>query len=197
MDILLQKKELRKEAKVYRNIMSEKDRLALSADIGNNLKHINEFREADEILIYVSLKGEVETLKLIHELLVEGKKAVYCPLTYKNEMEFYRIFSLDDLKEGNFHVLEPTPIAERKLKFISERCYCMILPGLMFDMKGNRLGYGKGYYDKYLAKISHEIKITTIGLTYEGTLIKEIPIENTDQNIDYVVTESKIILTKA
>lgn len=197
MDILLQKKELRKEAKVYRNIMSEKDRLALSADIGNNLKHINEFREADEILIYVSLKGEVETLKLIQELLVEGKKAVYCPLTYKNEMEFYRIFSLDDLKEGNFHVLEPTPIAERKLKFLSERCYCMILPGLMFDMKGNRLGYGKGYYDKYLAKISHEIKITTIGLTYEGTLIKEIPIENTDQNIDYVVTESKIILTKA
>ncbi|MBO5342671.1 MAG: 5-formyltetrahydrofolate cyclo-ligase [Lachnospiraceae bacterium] len=197
MDILLQKKELRKEAKAYRNIMSEKDRLALSADIGNNLKHINEFREADEILIYVSLKGEVETLKLIQELLVEGKKAVYCPLTYKNEMEFYRIFSLDDLKEGNFHVLEPTPIAERKLKFLSERCYCMILPGLMFDMKGNRLGYGKGYYDKYLAKISHEIKITTIGLTYEGTLIKEIPIENTDQNIDYVVTESKIILTKA
>ena len=197
MDILLQKKELRKEAKVYRNIMSEKDRLALSADIGNNLKNINEFREADEILIYVSLKGEVETLKLIQELLVEGKKAVYCPLTYKNEMEFYRIFSLDDLKEGNFHVLEPTPIAERKLKFLSERCYCMILPGLMFDMKGNRLGYGKGYYDKYLAKISHEIKITTIGLTYEGTLKKEIPIENTDQNIDYVVTESKIILTKA
>lgn len=197
MDILLQKKELRKEAKVYRNIMSEKDRLALSADIGNNLKHINEFREADEILIYVSLKGEVETLKLIQELLVEGKKAVYCPLTYKNEMEFYRIFSLDDLKEGNFHVLEPTPIAERKLKFLSERCYCMILPGLMFDMKGNRLGYGKGYYDKYLAKISHEIKITTIGLTYEGTLVKEMPIETTDQNVDYIVTESKIIFTES
>lgn len=197
MDILLQKKELRKEAKVYRNIMSEKDRLALSADIGNNLKHINEFREADEILIYVSLKGEVETLKLIQELLVEGKKAVYCPLTYKNEMEFYRIFSLDDLKEGNFHVLEPTPIEERKLKFLSERCYCMILPGLMFDMKGNRLGYGKGYYDKYLAKISHEIKITTIGLTYEGTLVKEMPIETTDQNVDYIVTESKIIFTES
>ena len=103
MDILSIKKELRKEAKAYRNSLCEDDRLNKSTQIINNLKSLKEFQKADVVLMYASLQGEVETLRLIQELLEDGKKAVYCPVTNGGEMEFYRIEAFEDLKEGNFH----------------------------------------------------------------------------------------------
>ena len=190
MDILSIKKELRKEAKAYRNSLCEDDRLNKSTQIINNLKSLKEFQKADVVLMYASLQGEVETLRLIQELLEDGKKAVYCPVTNGGEMEFYRIEAFEDLKDGNFHVLEPE-VEEDKL-FIPEnnKNYCMIMPGLMFDKKGNRLGYGKGYYDKFLAKLSEDVKMTAIALSYYAMVKDEIPAEETDWRVDWVVTEN-------
>ena len=192
MDILLQKKELRKEAKAYRNSLCEDDRLNKSTQIIHHLKFLKEFWNANAFLMYASLQGEVETLSLIKELLEEGKKNVYCPVTNGDKMEFYRIKAFEDLKEGNFHVLEPE-VVENNL-FIPEKNknYCMIMPGLMFDKKGNRLGYGKGYYDKYLEKFPEDVKMTAIGLSYEAMIRDEIPAEETDRRADYVVTEKEI-----
>ena len=192
MDILLLKKELRKEAKAYRNSLCEDDRLNKSTQMIHHLKFLKEFRNADAFLMYASLQGEVETLSLIKELLEEGKKNVYCPVTNGDKMEFYRIKAFEDLKEGNFHVLEPE-VVENNL-FIPEKNknYCMIMPGLMFDKKGNRLGYGKGYYDKYLEKLAEDVKMTAIGLSYEAMIRDEIPAEETDRRADYVVTEKEI-----
>ena len=125
MDILSQKKELRKEAKSYRKSLSENGRLDKSSAIINNLKALKEFQTAEFILMYASLPDEVETLRLIRELAEEGKKSVYCPVTHGDEMEFYRISSMADLKEGNFHVLEPEPLKERFLKLQNDVAYCM------------------------------------------------------------------------
>lgn len=190
MDILSQKKELRKEAKSYRKSLSENDRLDKSSAIINNLKALNEFQKAEVVLLYASLPGEVETLKLMDELLAEGRKKIYCPVTCKDEMEFYQILSLDDLKEGNFHVLEPEPLTEKRLELKKNVYYCMLMPGLMFDKIGNRLGYGKGYYDKYLAKLPKDVNLTTIALSYEAMVKDAIPAEETDQKADYIVTET-------
>ena len=99
MDILSQKKELRKEAKSYRKSLSEDDRLDKSNAIISNLKALKEFQKAEVILIYASLPDEVETLSLIRELTKDGKKLVYCPVIQGDEMEFYKILSLDDLKD--------------------------------------------------------------------------------------------------
>ena len=118
MDILSQKKELRKEAKSYRKSISESDRLDKSSAIISNLKALKEFQKAEVILMYASLPDEVETLSLIHELTEEGKRQVYCPVTQGDEMEFYRISSVDDLKEGNFRVLEPEPLKEKLLEIV-------------------------------------------------------------------------------
>lgn len=189
MDILLQKKELRKEAKLYRKSLSEDDRLNKSTDIISNLKGLDAFMKAEVILMYASLPDEVETLSLMQELLEAGKKEIYCPVTQGDEMEFYRIQTMEDLKEGNFHVLEPEVSEETLLKPVKEVNYCMIMPGLMFDKKGNRLGYGKGYYDKYLAGLDEDINMTTIALSYELMVKDEIPAEETDRRADYIVTE--------
>ena len=189
MDILLQKKELRKEAKLYRISVSEKDRLNKSTDIISNLKDLEAFMKAEVILMYASLPDEVETLSLMRELLEEGKKEIYCPVTQGDEMGFYRIQSLDDLKEGNFHVLEPDVSEETLLKPLKGLNYCMLMPGLMFDKKGNRLGYGKGYYDKYLAGLDEDVNMTTIALSYESMVKDEIPAEETDRPADYIVTD--------
>lgn len=189
MDILLQKKELRKEAKLYRISVSEKDRLNKSTDIISNLKGLDVFMKAEVILMYASLSDEVETLRLMRELLEEGKKEIYCPVTQGDEMEFYQIQSLNDLKEGNFHVLEPEISEETLLKPVKDVNYCMIMPGLMFDKKGNRLGYGKGYYDKYLAGLDEDINMITIALSYEAMVKDEIPAEETDRCADYIVTD--------
>ena len=189
MDILLQKKELRKEAKLYRISVSEKDRLNKSTDIISNLKDLEAFMKAEVILMYASLPDEVETLSLMRELLEEGKKEIYCPVTQGDERGFYRIQSLDDLKEGNFHVLEPDVSEETLLKPLKGLNYCMLMPGLMFDKKGNRLGYGKGYYDKYLAGLDEDVNMTTIALSYESMVKDEIPAEETDRPADYIVTD--------
>ncbi len=189
MDILLQKKELRKEAKLYRKSVSEGDRLNKSTDIISNLKGLDAFMKAEVILMYASLPDEVETLSLMQELLEAGKKEIYCPVTQGDEMEFYRIQTLEDLKEGNFHVLEPEVSEETLLKPVKDVSYCMIMPGLMFDKKGNRLGYGKGYYDKYLVGLDEDVNMTTIALSYELMVKDEIPAEETDRRADYIVTD--------
>jgi len=193
MDILSQKKELRKEAKSYRKSLSENDRLDKSSAIINNLKALKEYQKAEVILMYASLPDEVETLSLIHEFTEEGKRQVYCPVTQGDEMEFYRILSLDDLKEGNFHVLEPEPLTENCLELQKDVHYCILMPGLMFDKRGNRLGYGKGYYDKYLARVPEDVNLTTIALAYEAMVKDTIPAEETDWRADYVVTKNEVI----
>lgn len=192
MDILSQKKELRKEAKSYRKILTKNDRLNKSIAVISNLKALKEFQKADVILMYASLPNEVETLKLMDELLAEDTKQIYCPVTRGDEMEFYKISSLEDLKEGNFNVLEPEPNDELRLMTKDTVNYCMLMPGLMFDKQGNRLGYGKGYYDKYLAKLPKDVNFTTIALSYEEMVKDAIPAEETDWKADYIVTENGI-----
>lgn len=186
------KKELRNIAKEYRKSLSIQERCNKSAEICERLKKQQEFQGADVILMYASLPDEIDTLTLLNDLLKENKKDIYCPLTNGDTMEFYQVKSLDELKEGNFHVLEPKADNSKIFAPKPDKRYCMILPGLMFDKSGNRLGYGKGFYDKYLAGIDKSMHITTIGLCYEGLLQEQMITEDTDQKVDFVVTEEVV-----
>ncbi len=191
MDLTYEKKLLRKEAKEFRLTISENDFMHASEQIHDKLFLLSEFSDADDILIYASLPGEIETLSLIEQLLTERKK-VYCPQTEGCVMNFYRIDSLKDLSEGHFHVLEPSPSPDKKFLPNPTNSFCMILPGLMFDKRGNRLGYGKGFYDKYLSSLPSGIHLTKIALSYEDMVKDTIPFEPTDYKVDYIVTEKNI-----
>lgn len=141
------------------------------------------FKEAKMVGFYVSLPGEVETILLIEQTLKTKKVAV--PKVEGDMMNFYRISSLSDLQEGSFHVFEPiTPYIThpRKMDLI-------IVPLLAFNQKKYRVGYGKGFYDKYLK----DYKGHTIGLAFSWQKTEENFEEEFDFPLDVVITEKGVI----
>lgn len=133
------------------------------------------------ILVYISKDNEVSTIKLIKELL-KLKKNVYAPRILNNNMEFYRLNSLEDLRLGNFNILEPNSSE----KFNNKENGCVIVPGLLFDKDNNRLGYGCGYFDKYLKKYN---KLYKIGVCFSTFLVDKIITSEFDIKMDEVITE--------
>ena len=171
----MNKNELRK---IYKNIRNNiKDRNTQNEIIFNKLINLEENKNIDTILIYVSFNNEVDTLNIIKYFLKKKKIAV--PKINSDEMDFYYIESLKDLSQGSFNILEPTT-NNKVTNFNNSIC---IVPGLCFDKENYRLGYGKGYYDKFLSNKN----IYTIGLSYKETIIKKLPIDKYDIKLDKVI----------
>lgn len=144
---------------------------------------LDAFREATDIYCYVDFKGEAGTRALIQEAWRLGK-TVWVPRVSGEDMEFYAITSLDQLAPGTFGVMEPE-------KGISEntRNGLMIMPGVAFDRKRNRVGYGKGYYDRYL---ENHPGFDTIALAFDMQIVEEVPSEPLDIRPRMLITESTV-----
>ena len=142
--------------------------------------------DAQSIGIYVSYEGEVDTHSLI-ELFLRQKKNVFVPLVQreKKRMSFSQIKSLQDLSPGEYGILEP--ILELR-NGREPNLDVIVVPGVAFDNKGSRLGQGGGYYDQFLKKTD----ATSIGLAYDFQILAEIPLEEHDRPVDFVVSESRI-----
>ncbi len=169
------KKFLRKK---YLKIRSEiKDKELKDQKIYNIVLENKQIKKASTILIYVSLKNEVDTYNLIKYFLKFKKVAV--PKIENNVMNFYYINSLNDLKIGSFNVLEPT---NNKIVTELNNTVC-ITPGIAFTKDGKRLGYGKGFYDKYFK--NHNVY--KIGLCYRECLVDNLVIDDNDQKVDEVI----------
>ena len=171
----MNKNELRKIYKYIRNNI--KDRNIQNEIIFNKVISLEKVKKADTILIYVSFNNEVDTLNIIKYFL--GKKKVAVPKVNGNEMNFYYIDSFNDLSKGSFNILEPIT-TNKVTNFDNSIC---IVPGLCFDKENYRLGYGKGYYDKFLSNKN----IYTIGLSYKETIIKKLPIDKYDIKLNKVI----------
>ena len=137
-----------------------------------------EYKKCKLVLTYVSLDDEVDTIKLIKYSLNIGKK-VAVPKCENEIINFYYISSLEDLSKGNYGILEPKG---KNIVSNFESSIC-IVPGICFDKEGNRIGYGKGYYDKFLIKY-RGIKI---GLTYRECIVNKIDIYEHDIKMDKVI----------
>ena len=145
------------------------------------------FQKAQSVACYVSVGQEVETHRLIGDALAMGKQ-VGVPVTKaKGVMDFQQIWSLDDLKPARFGLLEP--VLDKGLVIAPEDVDLVMVPGLAFDRAGNRLGFGGGYYDRYLARC----EAMKIGLAYAFQVVDAVPVENFDVPMDWLVTESEII----
>lgn len=146
-----------------------------------------EYLQADAIYTYVSYNQEVVTHGLIEKALADGKK-VAVPKVQGKEMEFYYISSLDDLAVGYQKILEPVTkkLADPKL----EKYPLMIQPGLAFDKQGNRIGYGGGFYDRYLAKYSQTFCKCALGFSFQ--LYEELETESFDISMDMVISPEGI-----
>ncbi len=188
IDIRPIKKELRKKAREMRGSLSPEKKLSLDRKIKNRLLNLWAVREAGVVLCYVSTAIEVDTREFITELLNRGKKvAVPRCEGGKSEMNFYYINSLDELSPGSFDVLEPDP--QKSVMVGKTQGSICIVPAFMFDKNGFRLGYGKGYYDRYLSRYDG----STIGVCYSENLQNELYHGKYDRAVDLVVTDREII----
>lgn len=188
IDIRPIKKKLRAEAREMRRAMSPESKRSLDRKIKNRLLNLWALRNVQTVLCYVSTEIEVDTRELINDLLKMGKRvAVPRCEGERSEMNFYYIDSLDSLSPGSFGVDEPDPSSSIMVGR-TENTLC-IVPAFMFDRSGYRLGYGKGYYDRYLSSY----KGSTIGICYGENLKDELFHGKYDRTVDMIVTEKEIL----
>ncbi len=188
IDIRKIKNEYRAKVKEYRASLSPDEKEALDSKIAQNLFSIEEFINAKTVLCYMSTPAEVDTRRIISKLFSDNK-TVALPrcIDDSRDMEFFCITSFDQTEKRTFGVYEPIfKRCERLCDFRNSVC---ILPGLGFDREGYRLGYGKGYYDRFLSSY----KGLKIGICYEKCLFEELPRGYFDISADIVLTEKEII----
>lgn len=176
----MDKIELRKQMINKRLDLSREDYATKSNLIISKLKQHPDFINAKTIGVYVSFKNEVDTISLIKEIVNE--KNICVPKTDGHLMNFYLINSLDELKKGNFGILEPL----NQGKIINkENIDLLIVPIVAFDSNHNRLGYGGGYYDRYLKNYFGKV----IGLAFSFQQIETLPVESFDIPIKTIIDE--------
>ena len=191
MDVIQeQKKNLRKKHLAIRNAMPKDDILAKSHAIMESIVSSYDFLQAKHVLVYASYGSEVCTSGIIAYAFLLKKK-VYCPRVIgEGEMEFYEVHSLEELQPGYKGIPEPILQNENSYVPIEGESTIALLPGVCFDEMGHRIGYGKGFYDKYLSKKDGMIKMA---LAYDNQITESIPTEETDVSYDFLVTELQTI----
>lgn len=187
-DIREHKNALRNKYKQLRREMSEAEKSSRDERIMSRLLYLPSYKRCDTLLTYVSTDIEVDTIKLIKRALKDGKR-VAVPRCVKGtrDMIFYVINSFGDLEKGSFSVMEPMPKRCGKLKkFDGALC---IVPALAYDRYGYRLGYGKGYYDRFLSAHKNLLKV---GIVYNSCMTTELVHGRFDVSADMIVTEKYV-----
>lgn len=190
----MKKKDLRKIHLTIRNRLNQEEIKEKSKKIFENLSAFPNFKAKNNIMTYVSFGTEVYTHRFIEDSISKGKNIVV-PLCDPSTKELILSSVLDmreDLKRSNFGILEPK---KGSLRLFSQKNLEIILvPGLAFTEGGTRLGYGGGYYDRFLSTISK--KIPKIALAFELQIVKDLPEDSYDVPMDYIFTEKRIIQCK-
>ncbi len=187
-DIREYKKELRAKFKQLRRDMTQEHKEKLDDMIISKLTSTEAYKKCKCLLTYVSTEIEVDTMKLIHTAMDDGKiVAVPRCIDGTRNMDFYIITSNKQLEAGSFGVLEPVPERCELLTDFSD-AIC-IVPALAYDMEGYRLGYGKGYYDRFLS--SHR-GLYNIGIEYCCCTVTTLVRGKFDVAADMLVTEKYV-----
>lgn len=184
------KAEIRKRILEVRKGLTDEEAATKSEAIVQKVIKTPEYKEADNILLYADYCREVMTRGIFEDALLHRKR-IYFPKVDKmtNTMEFYQIISLRQLERGYMDILEPREDMKMRYKFQPKEDTLAVLPGVAFDTSGYRLGYGKGFYDKFLA---NRRQISTMALAFACQIIDEIPRDAYDIKMDKIVTEEII-----
>ncbi len=183
-----EKRLLRRKVKKIRENLSREELSSMSGVIQKKIESLGQFQAAHAVFLYMDLPGEVQMRGLIEACLRAGKK-VAVPRVEGREMRFYRIESFDHLVQGKMDILEPDPGNCPCLD--EEEDALMILPGLAFDRSLHRVGYGGGFYDRYLEE--HR-KHMTVAVAFECQVFDGVPSDERDICPRMLVTEKEIYL---
>lgn len=190
------KVEIRKEITLKKNAMTKQEIETLSLSLCDKFCALDEYKKSKCIFAYMSYNQEVNTNYIIKRAWADGKKvAVPKTLASGNKinkngkvipdyMEFIYIDSFDELEEG--YVGIPEPCFDEK-KVAKEKEVLILMPGLAFDKKCNRIGYGGGFYDKYLSSHNY-IKFKKVALCFDFQIYDSIPIDTHDEKMDIVLS---------
>ena len=177
----MSKRDIRLEVLEKRARMSPEERALKSRAIGDRLMKTGLWADAKTVFLYMSLPGEVETDRLIAEAWSQGKQ-VAVPKVTEEGLVFSKLDSFEELSEGSFHVREP-----REIREISDGRALVIMPGVAFDIKCNRIGYGKGFYDRYLFEHRGH---PAVALSFDFAVYSKIPSGPHDIKPGLIITES-------
>ena len=181
------------EKNSLRNLLLEKrdntsfDLLKIASEkMQKKIKKIYAFKNAKKVGVYYPIQSEVLTQDIIQELISDGKE-VFLPKIIEEKIEFKKIKDFSSLEKGRFDIMEPKENCPT-----DNNLDVILVPTVGISPDGVRLGYGHGFYDKFLA----ENKTTTIALTLEKQIVKNIPKSDHDIIINWIVTEDRFFQTQ-
>ena len=182
------KKELRNIMRIFMRSIDAKTKLELDNSVYNNFINSEFYLTSDDILMYHSTNGEVDTLKIISTAL-KDEKNIYLPKCDKqtHTLNFYKINSLSDLVYGEYGILEPD--TQKCESVTPQNDFFAVIPGMAFDSDGNRLGKGAGYYDRFL----ENFKGLKAGFTYSFLMEQKLYTGLFDIKMDIIINEKEVM----
>jgi 5-formyltetrahydrofolate cyclo-ligase len=187
-----QKKKLKARILKKRDALKPIQRAAMSVAICESLITRKAYHQAKTVAVFVTYQSEVNTLPIIQDIIHKGKVPAVPRITGKGKMEFYKIADPDnDLVPGTYGIREPKK-GLRKVK--AEDIDLLVTPGAVFDNRGYRVGYGGGYYDRFIPKMNEGTPV--ISLAYDLQIIDMVPNESFDKKVNMIITEKRVIRTK-
>ncbi len=179
------KNEIRTDLKAKRRALTQEEINKKSENIFSHFMSLSCYDKADTVMVYLSAYKEPETRDIIGILLRDGKKVVV-PISNTDNFTITPSYlvSTNDLKKGAYDIPEPNKCTEADINSID----IALIPGIAFDEKGSRIGFGKGYYDRFLSGFHG----TKIGICYDFQLISDIPVSEHDIKMDMIITEKRI-----
>lgn len=180
------KKEIREKIRRKLKAQGQRKRSEQSRRIHKSLFRLDLFKKSKCLLIYLSLPEEVDTLRVIKRCLSMGKRVVVPKMNVRRGvLELREVTNLErDVEKGVYGVVEPRPRSTRRVS--PQKIDCMILPGLAFDAGGNRLGRGRGFFDKLLNRIKPGIP--RIALAFPFQIMDRLPVESHDRPVDVLLS---------
>ena len=161
----------------------------ISSHIQNRFLHLKIYRTSKELALYASFKSEVLTDGIMNHAFANDKE-VYFPkiVSGQRKLRFIKAEREDDIAPGSYDI--PEPGGRHEIKDV-HGLDVVVVPGVAFDIYGNRLGYGKGYYDRLLSGLKGCAAL--IGLAFDFQIVNELPVERHDVSMDMIITEERVI----
>lgn len=190
----MDKKILRKKILAKRAELVKDGKFYLSENVIENLVNTEYYKNAKNIMTFISFGSEIDTHEFIKDAIKEGKN-IFVPVTFHEtrEMKPSLLKNFEELEKGYFNILTPK---QEYIRYIDPMEIDMVIvPGAVFDRRGYRIGYGGGFYDRFLStKVRKDIP--KIAIAFDLQIIDKVPTEDYDVPVDFIVTEKEIINCK-
>lgn len=187
----MEKKTLRRQILSKRSALGNEVNISLSKKIFNTLKNTEYYKKAENIFVFISFGSEIDTHEFIKEGIKEGKN-ILVPVTIHEtrEMKPSLLKDFNELEIGYFNILSPK---EEYIRYIDPQDIdLVVVPGAVFDRRGYRVGYGGGFYDRFLStKIRKGVPKIAVG--FDLQVVDKVPTEEFDFPVDFIITEKEVI----